>query len=146
MRKVRLSNREIHLEQGHFWADGGDDFFIVARSLADVLVAAKETDAAYQAGEPPPWENQTNKVTVIADIAQALPEGAVPAFEFEPGRPTIHRTEDPSGEPVFWIDYDGNIRAFLTARDAANWIDDLDNHGLEGADAEHLLSLKIEGF
>jgi hypothetical protein len=146
MRKIRLCNRDVHIENGHFWADAGDDFFIVARSLADVIVAAQQAEEAYAKGEAPPWENETNKVSVVADLATSIPEDAVPDFESANLDPTISRTEDPSGTTVFWAEYDHEVRAFLKAVDAAQWRSDAQSMGVRIADAEHLLSLKIEGY
>lgn len=146
MRKIRLCNRDVHLEQGHFWADAGDEFFIVARSLADVIVAAKQAEACYLAGTSPSWENATNKVTVIAGLATSIPEDAVPDFESSNLDPEISRTEDPSGTTVFWAEYDLEVRAFLKAVDAAQWRADARSMGVRAADAEHLLTLKIDGY
>jgi hypothetical protein len=147
MRKIRLCNRDVHLEQGHFWADAGDEFFIVARSLADVIVTAQQAEAAYLAGTWPSWENQDSKVTVIAGLATSLPEDAVPDFTSPGGDPVIHRTEDASsGAPVFWIQRGDDVRAFITVIHAQQWRSDAEKFGVKQADEEHLLSLKIDGY
>jgi hypothetical protein len=146
MRKVRLYNRDVHLEQGHFWADAGDDFFIVARSLADVIVAAQQAEEAYSKGQAPPWENDTNKVSVIAGLATSIPEDAVPDFTTAEGSPMILRTEDPGGTTIFWAEYELNVRAFLRGVDASKWLADAQSLGVREADEEHLISLEIEGY
>jgi hypothetical protein len=147
MRKIRLCNRDVHLEQRHFWADAGDDFFIVARSLAEVIMAAREMEEAYQNGLVPAWENRLNKVTVIAGFARSIPREAVEAEPLGATEHKIHRTDEGfCGVPIYWIDFGGTVRAFLEVNCAWAWRNEAEMFGVDAADAGHYDTLENHGF
>jgi uncharacterized membrane protein (UPF0182 family) len=147
MRSVRLCDRDVHLEQRHFWADAGDDYFLVARSLADIIVGAREVEEAYQNGRAPLWENQHNKVTVIAGLCRSIPREAVEAEPLGATQFKIHRTDESfCGVPIYWIDFVGAVRAFLSENQAWAWRNEAETFGLNEADTGYYQAIEKDGF
>lgn len=155
MPSLNYGFRTIRLEQRHFWADGGDDFFIVSASLADVIAAIDITEDSYSGGSQPDWENRWNKVTVIAGLATSLPQHAEPADD------TIYEGEVWRTEPnarckhaLWWVNYvpEGAnpfapyIRAFNKADRADRWLTAARAFGVIQADKDHLEDVERDGF
>ncbi|WP_298962466.1 hypothetical protein [uncultured Methylobacterium sp.] len=147
--------RSIRIEQRHFWADGGDEFYIVSRSLADVIAAIDLTEDSYAAGTQPDWENRWNKVTVVADLAKALPQHAIPEAEsLYPDE--IFRTQpgDRCKHDLWWIAFvpEGSpspvpfVRAFSRKERAERWLELAKQHNAFEADALDYAAIERNGF
>jgi len=155
MPNLVYGSRPIRMEQRHFWADGGDDFFIVSQSLADVIAAIDITEDSYADGTQPDWENRWNKVTVIAGLATRLPQHAAPeTVSVYPDK--IFRTEpsDRSKNPLWWVRFvpEGSdptapfVRAFNTKERAETWINAAAMWSHVRADADHFEDIERRGF
>lgn len=145
---LRYGYRDILIEQGQFWADGGDDFFIVSHNLADLLAAIDLMNATYEGtGQSPDWENRFNKVTVIADFAKDVPADAVLVNDTHyAGR--VWRREG-SGATTWWTkhvaDNTLHVRAFTSKARAEAWLTST-TWGVKRADKEHVVDIEAAGF
>ncbi|KOX53860.1 hypothetical protein ADL19_14910 [Streptomyces purpurogeneiscleroticus] len=138
--------RDITVWQGHFLADADGSYHHVARSLADVIVAAIECEESWAFGRAPSWEHPTLPFTVVAGMAKRIPGAAVDDEPQGDVSAPIMRLDDGTGSSTWWIDYSGEIRAFFTREDAMAWRNDVFIFGVANADKGTFATLTKEGY